>query len=85
MTYKLPVKISMARWWKIRFWYPLRRKLKRQYLVESTTLPTPTVVMQKLEALDALIIGAHKDRNDRLAERLQGQKEILRWFINYDR
>lgn len=75
----------MARWWKIRFWYPLRRKLKRQYLVESTTLPTPTVVMQKLEALDALIIGAHKDRNDRLAECLQGQKEILRWFINYDR
>jgi hypothetical protein len=41
--------------------------------------------MKEMEQVDAALIEAGKNRNDRLAQRLEGKKELLRWIINYER
>lgn len=75
----------MVRWFKCKFWIPIRRRLKRQYLIDSTTLPSNKVIYDKMEEIDTLINKELINRNDRMADRLKGQKEILTWLINYER
>lgn len=97
MRYKLPAKISTVKWAKhifgknilrgikIRFLYPVRKRLKNRFIADTITLPSPKVIMKEMEQVDAALIEAGKNRNDRLAQRLEGKKELLRWIINYER
>lgn len=97
MNYKLPERISTAKWaqhvlfknpmrrLKVAIWYPVRKRLKRRFILDTTTVPSAKVFLEELDKVEKLLIDTQKARNDRLTLMLEGKKEILRWIINYGR
>lgn len=81
--YKLPEKISLARWLKCKFYYPLRSRLKRQYLIDTIQYPPKEEIFEMLEIVERELHDAKLNSKLELARNYEGQKEILRWITTY--
>lgn len=83
--YKLPEKISLARWFKCKFYYPLRSRLKRKFIIDTTKLPPNEKIMERLEIVERELKQAKLNSESALVNNYEGQKEILRWIVTYGR